>query len=167
MRKLWSYQEKLDVHNRETKRVSVKGIVFKDNKILLVKSDAIGKIWFPGGGKHKGETDIETLSREMQEETGYLIDLESVSEFGYAEEIVNSTMNLGEVFHQISRYYFCQVKEQGSKHLDHYESNLHLQNVWLEPGEAIKLNDNHLTGIYRVSARRDNYILKLIEETIK
>lgn len=49
---------------------SVFGIVFHQDKVLLIKrSDA--PMWaFPGGGVERGETPEETTVRELKEETG-------------------------------------------------------------------------------------------------
>ena len=48
------------------------GIVIKDNKILLVKSDYDNKIYWilPGGGLHIGESLKGCVKREVFEETG-------------------------------------------------------------------------------------------------
>ena len=52
--------------------VHLYGIAIKDNKILI--SPQYDGFDFPGGTVKKGETHIETLIREFQEETGYLIE---------------------------------------------------------------------------------------------
>src|SRR5689334_6345642 len=53
-------------------RVSVKGLVVKDGKILLLKeSPKLSGQWeLPGGGLDFGEDIHEALRREVQEETG-------------------------------------------------------------------------------------------------
>ncbi len=56
-------------------RVTVKGLYYKDGKILLVKeSDELSGKWeMPGGGLDFGEDIIAGLKREIQEETGLVV----------------------------------------------------------------------------------------------
>lgn len=50
-------------------RVSAKAMIFDDDR-LLVCQDKNGKWEIPGGGWEHGETMVECLSRELQEEVG-------------------------------------------------------------------------------------------------
>jgi 8-oxo-dGTP diphosphatase len=51
-------------------RVSVKAVIFKDKKILLVKEEEDNFWSLPGGGIDYGENVQEALSRELSEELG-------------------------------------------------------------------------------------------------
>ena len=68
---------------------------------------------FPGGGIENDESDQETLIRETLEETGHYVIKESIHEFGEVEEKRLSTKETM-IWHQISRYYFCEVKEENT-----------------------------------------------------
>lgn len=52
--------------------VHVYGIAIKDGKALI--SPQLDGFDFPGGTAEKGETHIETLIREVKEETGYTVE---------------------------------------------------------------------------------------------
>ncbi len=127
-----NYDESLDILTR----VAIRSIVIKDGKLLLLV-DKNGRLNFPGGGQELGETDIDTLVRETQEETGYIVLQDTISDFF---EVVEKRMASKEpmIWHQINRYYFCDVDEiQNTCHYTDHEKELDLHIVWLEIGEAI------------------------------
>lgn len=51
-------------------RHTVRGIILKDHHILLVTGHGADFYWTPGGGVESGESVINTLHREIQEELG-------------------------------------------------------------------------------------------------
>lgn len=50
-------------------RVSIKALIYQDNKLLLVK-EPNGKWELPGGGLEIGESFLSCLTREIKEEIG-------------------------------------------------------------------------------------------------
>lgn len=54
-----------------TPKVDVRGVVFKNEKILLVKEISDGKWTLPGGWADTNETPKESVTREILEESGY------------------------------------------------------------------------------------------------
>lgn len=54
-------------------RISVYGILFEDNKILLQRNPLITQFGLPGGGIELGETISDSLEREFLEETGLVV----------------------------------------------------------------------------------------------
>lgn len=56
-----------------TPKVDVRGVVFKESKILLVRETADGGRWtLPGGWADVNESPAEAVVREVLEESGYL-----------------------------------------------------------------------------------------------
>lgn len=49
---------------------TVRGILLKDRRVLLVTGHGANFYWTPGGGVEPGESVVETLCREIQEELG-------------------------------------------------------------------------------------------------
>ena len=116
-------------------RNAVRAIIFKDDKIAMVKSDKEGYYKFPGGGMEKNESKIDTLIRETLEETGLSIIPESIEEYGYTCEKRRGTYDFDEIFIQNSYYYKAIVTDTISElSLDKYEKILgyHLEFVSLE-----------------------------------
>ncbi len=56
-----------------TPKLDVRGVVFKDNKILMVKELADGGWTLPGGFIDVGEPPSRAVEREVWEESGYLV----------------------------------------------------------------------------------------------
>ena len=68
-------EDVLDLFVREknyaTPKVDVRGAVFKNGKILLVKERSDGKWSLPGGWADVGESPSESVEREVREESGF------------------------------------------------------------------------------------------------
>jgi len=56
-----------------TPKLDIRGVVFKDNRILLVKELADGGWTLPGGFVDVGEPPSRAVEREVYEESGYLV----------------------------------------------------------------------------------------------
>jgi ADP-ribose pyrophosphatase YjhB (NUDIX family) len=68
-------EDVLDLFVREkdyaTPKVDVRGAVFRDGKILLVKERSDGRWALPGGWADVGESPSESVEREVREESGF------------------------------------------------------------------------------------------------
>jgi ADP-ribose pyrophosphatase YjhB (NUDIX family) len=71
-----SFQKIQNIFDKEdgyaTPKVDVRGVVFKEDKILLVKEKSEGKWTLPGGWADVSATPTENVIREIQEESGYV-----------------------------------------------------------------------------------------------
>lgn len=88
-------------------RPSAYGIVFKDNKVLLVPQFQ-GKYDVPGGGAEITETIEETVLREVYEETGLTVKIRQI--IGVKQSFFSSTHDKASTQHYNSLlfYYLCE-----------------------------------------------------------
>lgn len=151
----------------EIYRVAVRGIIFVNGKLLLIRS-GFGEVKFPGGGMEEGEDDITALVRETLEETGYHVIESSIREFG---EVVEKRLSTNEpmIWHQINRYYFCEV-DGGKEECNYTESEKEcgFYQVFYTLDEAIKINEEMLEreGV-RAWNQREYRVLKLLKEYLE
>lgn len=127
------------------KRTAVRAIIKKDDQYLMIQSLLYKDIKFPGGGQESNESDIDTLYREVLEETGLTIVKESVKPYGMIVEKRKSTFNENELFYMESKYYICEVYDHIEKQsLSDYEITYDYQVIHISLEEAIKQNSSLL-----------------------
>lgn len=120
------------------KRTAARAIIKRGKQYLLIYSK-YGDYKFPGGGVEKGESLIEAMIREVQEETGFQVLKETVSYFGKVLERRKGYPE--DVLEMDSHYFFCEVEENiGDRKLDEYEKEYDYQVIWLSLSEAITKN---------------------------
>jgi 8-oxo-dGTP pyrophosphatase MutT (NUDIX family) len=72
-------------------RHTIRGIIIKDRKVLLVIGHEADFYWTPGGGVEAGETIEETLCREIKEELGVTVrTLELYYSYDYEDQKVDN-----------------------------------------------------------------------------
>ncbi|MDN5305308.1 MAG: hypothetical protein PWP46_2195, partial [Fusobacteriaceae bacterium] len=99
-------KENLNLNGKTSFRKAIRAIIYKDNKLLLIHSEINGDYKFPGGGMEINETEIDTLKREVLEESGY--NITNYEKFGEIIEIDEplDTENY-DIFKMHSIYYLC------------------------------------------------------------
>ncbi|MBN2220706.1 MAG: GNAT family N-acetyltransferase [Vallitaleaceae bacterium] len=131
--------EGIDPNRELDGRTSVRGVVIKDNKMLLISTKR-GDYVIPGGGIEEGETAVEAIAREIQEETGY--EVTSVKE--YLGQILFRKTDMYDAAKQyqiLSLFYLCEVKDtQGEIMLSPSEIALGFEPVWVDFDTAIEHN---------------------------
>ena len=145
-------------------RNSVRAIILKGNKLLMVYSEKSKEYKFPGGGLEHDETREVALKREVIEEVGHQI--KSVNEpLGYVDQLLNDKYDEDKYFYQRSYYYFCEVEDEyvGMK-LSESEQALRFTPVWVTLNDAINVNqfkvDNDNEFFW---TERELFILKLLK----
>jgi len=150
-------------------REAVRGIIIKDNKILMVHSK--NKDYkFPGGGIKKGEGQIDALKREVEEETGYVCNKVN-EQIGIVTEISKDRYVNNRIFKMISYYYIAEVDNiVKSQRLDPYEAKLEFKPEWVNIDEAIRNNEKIISVGTESMPNwifRETYVLKKIQNHIK
>ena len=153
-------------------RPSVRGIIFdKDGNIAMIYSQIYHFYKFPGGGIEGSETHLETLAREIKEETGLTLIPESAKEFGEVLKIQKGDESGKDTIHiQQNYYYTCEVEDEiGDQNLDDGEKSLEFVLKFVPVEEAIATNsafENENTFMKQM-AERERRVLELLMEEKK
>ena len=173
MRRLFEIDAKdYDPAGRWFYRPSVRGIIIRDNRVAMIHSLAFDYYKFPGGGMESGENQLETLIREVREETGLEVDPASVREYGWVHRINKSHRPTEDVFVQENYYYLCDAPgEPGETALTPKEAEERFVLEFVDPREAVRANEaacvtaaRHKPAIGLMAAREAGVLRKLYEE---
>lgn len=124
-------------------RTAVRAIIIQNGNILMVHTNK-GDYKFPGGGVNKDENHEETLKREVEEETGYIIN-KVKDKIGIIIERNIDEYEKTSVFEMTSYYYLCEVSNKVNlQNLDEYEAELGFHPMWVNVNEAIYQNEELL-----------------------
>lgn len=149
-------------------REAVRGIIINDKKILMVHSKN-EDYKFPGGGIKKHEGHIDTLIREIQEETGYVCNKINEQAGIVIEKSKDRYVN-NRIFKMISYYYFAEVSNiKKNQKLDAYEAKLEFRPEWITIEEAVNNNEKIISSGIEPIANwifRETYVLKKIKNYI-
>lgn len=134
-------KDRTDVNIRT--RTAIRAIIKKDDKILMVKCNK-GDYKFPGGGLNELESHEDTLRREVQEETGYILS-EVKCKLGVILERYLDSLEEQSIFEMTSHYYLCEISDEKTKqNLDDYEVKLEFEPIWISIENAIEENSEVL-----------------------
>ena len=159
----------VDPGGRAVTREAVRGIILVGRRLLMVHSPINGDYKFPGGGMIPGENHQATLTRELQEEIGAV--LQTINRaFGKVVEYDHPIERDFEVFKMTSYYYLCSIETDfGAQNLDPYEADLGFRPRWVSLEEALQQNRSilHMNshGLPRWT-RRETFVLEQIQETL-
>ncbi|MGG3281279.1 NUDIX domain-containing protein [Paenibacillus solani] len=115
-------------------RNSAKAIIVRDHQVLLTKNvDHLGDFYlFPGGGQEKGETLVQAVVRECQEEIGReveVLDLRHVREYiGANHEFAEWDSDI----HQVEFYFECRLVGEGDFFQGHNPDEYQVGVEWVD-----------------------------------
>ena len=114
----------------ERTRASSRGLVVENGKILLSYEENTGVYMSPGGGLENGETLEECCIRELQEETGYIIN--PIKHFVVINEYCFETL-------YISNYFICERIGVDKQALTEIEIEHGIKPVWIDIDKALEI----------------------------
>lgn len=118
----------------------VRALICHEGRYAMEQSGK-GYYKIPGGGVEPGESYMDTLDREVREETGLMPDLSTVRELGMTLEKRRDVFNPELVYQCLTLFYECRALP-GRTHTDMTESELLLgfHPVWASLDEIIDKN---------------------------
>lgn len=143
-------------------REACRGIVIKDNKILLSYETITDMYNIPGGGLEPNENYEDCCVREVAEETG--VKVETTQKFFLTNEYYEEWLF-------ISHYFICKCVGTAERKLSPREIKVGMEPVWVTLDKAIEIFskyqeyavvDEEKRGIYL----REYNALKVFEEFI-
>jgi ADP-ribose pyrophosphatase YjhB (NUDIX family) len=114
----------------ERERIASRGIVIKNNKILLSYEKNTDVYMTPGGGLESGESLEECCIRELCEETGFLVD--PIKKFLIFNEYCFETLF-------VSNYFICKITGESKQSLTEIEIEHGITPVWLDIKDALEI----------------------------
>ncbi|MFP4478929.1 MAG: NUDIX domain-containing protein [Candidatus Izemoplasmatales bacterium] len=142
-----SPKDQIAFDGKKLYRRASRGIIIKDDLILMVYSKVNKDYKFPGGGVETDETVEDALKREVLEEVGGKV-TNIISQFALLTTINKETINKAyDYFHMDSYYFICEIeKDLLEQNLSVYENELSFIPKWVSIEEAIQTNELVLKG---------------------
>lgn len=134
------------IYGRRLERITVRAIVLRGDRLLLVHSRVNGDLMFPGGGIEEGECHGTALARELREECGAEL-VEVGALLGQTREYRAAREADYDAYCIRSFYYLCRVGEGWSEPRPQpYEVRLGFTPGWFELDDALQTNKTQLAG---------------------
>ncbi len=148
------------------RRKAVRALAEQEGRLLMVRT-AKGDYKFPGGGINGGEDPEGALRREVEEETGYLVD--AIRPLIETFERRPDYLDEENCFEMTSYYYAASIREEtGEQKLDPYEADLDFTPVLIRLEEAYRANLDVLDNQADPNSwvRRETKILRKLLERL-
>ena len=133
----------------EHTRTACRGIILRDEKLLLSYETATGQWMLPGGGLEDGEDERECCAREVAEETGCVI---------VPSDCMLEIDEYYEDWKWINRYFFGKVTGETAVQLTEREKAVGMEPRWLPVEEIIGIFSKHADYAETDEMRRGMYL---------
>lgn len=151
------YTDDMPIFEKHT----VRAIIEKNGKYSMQLSGK-GEYKIPGGGVEKGETHIQTLMREVEEEVGLVIIPEMVQPIGEILELREDKMCRGQKYICHSYFYKCAVEDKEvPTQMTASEIEKGFRPVWESAGKIVEKNDELLKEKWM---KRDTEFMRLLSD---
>ncbi|MEX0739546.1 MAG: NUDIX domain-containing protein [Pseudohongiella sp.] len=134
------HPELLTREGRIFRRHAARGIVLREDNILLLFTERYNDFSLPGGGVDESEDITVALKRELEEETGAR-DVQVKQHYGFIEEYRPHWKPEYDLMHMTSHFFVCDVApELAEVRMESYEVANGMRPVWVSVSEAVKHN---------------------------
>lgn len=155
------------LEGRIEKRIAARGVILKDNLILLLYTRRYNDYSLPGGGVDAEESIEEGLIRELEEETGAK-NIQVEEGMGIYEEYRPARTTGYDILHMVSYIYKVNCDEIfGLPKFESYEIKNDMKAVWIDIDKAIDHNKKvieRLESSMGLSIRRELFLLESIKQ---
>lgn len=130
-------------------RTACRGVVLRGNEILLSCETRTGQYMIPGGGLEDGEDEAACCRREVEEETGVIVDPGACA------------LEIDEFYEDwkyVSRYFVCAPVGEGARHLTEREAEVGMAPEWVPVERAIAEFATHAAYTDTDEMRRGLYL---------
>ncbi len=158
--------ENVNIEGKTFYREAVRGVIFREGKILMIYSPVNGDYKFPGGGVDVGESHHEALRREISEECGATL-RQVTGELGKVVSYAHALEEDLDIFKMTSYYYFCEINGNlGALNLEDYEEELGFRPEWVGVEIALATNKRVLEESNPAPrwTRREIFVLEILEQ---
>lgn len=130
-------------------RVGCRGIVIRDDSMLISHEVNANYFLIPGGGLEGNETAEACCAREICEETGYIV--KPVKHFLTINEYY-------EEYKYVSHYFLCEIIEKSEQNLTANEIERGLIPEWIAPKEMLAIYANYEDCANANEEKRGQYL---------
>ncbi len=130
-------------------REACRGIVIKNDKILLTYEVNTDQWFIPGGGLEENESVQECCIRELAEETGCVVDAKK------------QYLTINEYYEEwlfVSHYYVCDYIGETERTLTQREMEVGLEPRWISLKEALDIFSKHQDYAEENEMKRGTYL---------